>query len=339
MALPAALLAPPAALLAIPAALLALPAALLALPAALLALPAALLALPAALLALPAALLALPAALLALPAALLLAINRRRLAPDRAAPCRELLLAKWTALIGARAVEDVRRSWRKPRYGAVRHIEHAGNLACRFARVAAFDRLFLLVRGELGQSPHVNAARLGAVAASAHASARGHVRPIRRCGCGAPTGLYVVLVCLNRIGTVEAKADTDLCDQFIDDAVAWASKNANIKFDSDNDHPRLYLSHLIVDDDTGIANLLRKLSVVGDELSIILESYGDIKRKIEPIGFALQSDVAEKGGPVPFKVERRAGVPFSTNLYFSSAPARTIDHLRLLNRLESILRD
>lgn len=138
---------------------------------------------------------------------------------------------------------------------------------------------------------------------------------------------------------VEAKADTDLCDQFIDDAVAWASKNANIKFDSDNGHPRLYLSHLIVDDDTGIANLLRKLSVVGDELSIILESYGDIKRKIEPIGFALQSDVAEKGGPVPFKVERRAGVPFSTNLYFSSAPARTIDHLRLLNRLESILRD
>jgi hypothetical protein len=35
----------------------------------------------------------------------------------------------------------------KPRYGAVRNIEHTRNLARRLARVAAVDRLFLLVLG------------------------------------------------------------------------------------------------------------------------------------------------------------------------------------------------
>jgi len=138
---------------------------------------------------------------------------------------------------------------------------------------------------------------------------------------------------------VEAKADTDLCDQFIDDAVEWASENANIKFIQDNEHPRLYLSHLVVEDEIGITKLFSKLSTVGSELSRILESYGDVKRVIEPIGFAMQSDIAERAGPVPFKFERRSGVQFSANLYYSSAPVRTIDHLELLKKLESILKD
>src|ERR1019366_258432 len=59
----------------------------------------------------------------------------------------------------------------KPRYGAVRNIEHTRNLARRLARVAAFDRLFLLVLGELRRSPHVNAPRFGAFAAFARAGA------------------------------------------------------------------------------------------------------------------------------------------------------------------------
>jgi hypothetical protein len=138
---------------------------------------------------------------------------------------------------------------------------------------------------------------------------------------------------------VESKADTDLCDQFIDDAVKWASENANIHFGLDDAHPRLYLSHVVVEDNIGIAKLFSRLSSVGVELSKILESYGDVNRDIELIGFAMQSDVTERAGPVPFKFERRAGVPFSSNLYFSSAPVRTSDHVNLLHKLESILSD
>ena len=53
----------------------------------------------------------------------------------------------------------------------MRDVEHTRNLARRLARVAAFERLFLLVLGEFRRSPHVDAPRLGAFAAFARAGA------------------------------------------------------------------------------------------------------------------------------------------------------------------------
>ena len=35
--------------------------------------------------------------------------------------------------------------------------------------------------------------------------------------------------------------------------------------------------------------------------------------------------------------DRRIGKPYESGLYFSSAPLRSVDHLRLLDRLEGIL--
>jgi hypothetical protein len=37
---------------------------------------------------------------------------------------------------------------------------------------------------------------------------------------------------------------------------------------------------------------------------------------------------------VDFLIERRAGEPYSKNRYFSSAPLRTIDHVRVLEQIE-----
>jgi hypothetical protein len=71
----------------------------------------------------------------------------------------------------ARRAEDAQRSWREPRNRAVRDIEHTRSLARRLARIPAFERLFLLMLGEFGRSPHVNAPRLGAFAAFARAGA------------------------------------------------------------------------------------------------------------------------------------------------------------------------
>ena len=69
----------------------------------------------------------------------------------------------------------------------------------------------------------------------------------------------------------EAKADTDLCDQFIDDAVEWASEHANMVFPPDDEHPRLYLSHMIVEEGLSIEKLFSKLNPLGAEISKILE--------------------------------------------------------------------
>jgi hypothetical protein len=58
------------------------------------------------------------------------------------------------------ASEDFPRSTCQPRNRAVRDVEAFDDVAHRLARIAALDRLRLLVRGELRLAPHLHAPRL-----------------------------------------------------------------------------------------------------------------------------------------------------------------------------------
>jgi hypothetical protein len=65
-----------------------------------------------------------------------------------------------------------RRSWRKPRYGALADIETAGKIGLRRRAVGkGFQRVALLVRGELRRASHMDAPLLGALSAFARARA------------------------------------------------------------------------------------------------------------------------------------------------------------------------
>ena len=58
-------------------------------------------------------------------------------------------------------------------------------------------------------------------------------------------------------------------------------------------------------------------------------------------GIGLHNDVPDGGmyKTSKFIFERREGEPFSRNLYFSTAPLRTKDHLELLALLEKAFAD
>jgi len=58
----------------------------------------------------------------------------------------------------------------------------------------------------------------------------------------------------------------------------------------------------------------------------------------EPTAIQLNVDTAQvKTAPTLFSIERRAEIPFAENTYFSSAPARTGEHIEIIKAFEAVL--
>lgn len=81
-----------------------------------------------------------------------------------------------------------------------------------------------------------------------------------------------------------------------------------------------------------------KLMYISQYLDSHLSSLDGKPRKFEfgSIGF-LSEDVSKSRSPIPFKFEKKYGVPFSENEYFTQAPLQTGEHLELLEKLEQLL--
>ena len=134
---------------------------------------------------------------------------------------------------------------------------------------------------------------------------------------------------------IETKSTTDDCVSIIADIIAWANQNANFIFEVDLAMPKLYLSHFEVEVGINLQGISKKFQMLSDTIDKCMISYGEVGRKYKCSSLTFQLDPAS-GGPTPFKFERRAHQPFGSNLYFSSAPLRTQDHLDLLELLEGL---
>ena len=106
---------------------------------------------------------------------------------------------------------------------------------------------------------------------------------------------------------------------------------------------RYYVSNIIVEFDYDIAARLEGINIISELLN------KEISRSDAP--FSVKRLALGSGDPVPlvfaaaeatshadFTLERRAGQPYSSNRYFSSAPTRTEDHIRILESIEKLLR-
>jgi hypothetical protein len=129
---------------------------------------------------------------------------------------------------------------------------------------------------------------------------------------------------------VETKETTDDCVAVIADITAWAAEKANIIFTENTTAPQLYLSHCEVETEINFP----MFQIIGSQINEFMTSYNEQNREYKFASFTLQLDPAS-GGPTPFKFERRANQPFSSNLYYSSAPLKTQDHIRILTVIEA----
>jgi hypothetical protein len=139
---------------------------------------------------------------------------------------------------------------------------------------------------------------------------------------------------------IETRAYAEEADLFLNDMISWAIRVLGIRHDSDTRVARAYLSNIEVEMKNPFPAARSKVTdAISKMLSKRLSEYGIKAEPYEEVGFTMYVDTLDLKAPFPtnFKLERREGFGFGSNVFFSSAPLKTEDHLDLLEHVESSL--
>ena len=133
----------------------------------------------------------------------------------------------------------------------------------------------------------------------------------------------------------------EVIERFVDDVVRWTEDALQAEEISSLPRVKLFDSHIIVQSAIEIGSTLQKIEGLGRMISNLLDQYGTVTKPYTISGIELHNDQPDTGmyKTSSFNFERRVDQPFSRNMYFSTAPLRTNDHLELLNLLEKALAD
>lgn len=134
---------------------------------------------------------------------------------------------------------------------------------------------------------------------------------------------------------VEAKVDTQECENFLDDIAKWAIDQGGFTFTQDPNVPKLFLSNIEVKSNISLSSTFEKISDLGKEIANVMRGYGHITPDWSLTGLSFGNGGA--GDMSSFKFEPREGTPPPKDVFFASARMRTKDHLHVLETLEKLL--
>jgi len=101
---------------------------------------------------------------------------------------------------------------------------------------------------------------------------------------------------------------------------------------------KFYESSIIVKSTSDLSATLRPQNDISSVIAGAMKS-AKINAPLKLSGFIFDFDAADFAGKrKPFRliVDRRLGMPFSENIFYSQAPFRTKDHLNVLRSLEAM---
>jgi hypothetical protein len=139
-------------------------------------------------------------------------------------------------------------------------------------------------------------------------------------------------------GIIVAAWNTDDADAIIDDVMNWTSETLKLREPILRPNRR-YVSSLVVEFDI---SLDRAFAMFAE----FIRTYGEVLKRAYDwefpvaaarIAFSADRTLMPPHTSADLVIERRAGVPFSENRYFSSVPLRTRAHLELLKTFEDLL--
>lgn len=135
---------------------------------------------------------------------------------------------------------------------------------------------------------------------------------------------------------VDTTTSTDASDLFLMDLLKWARE---LLPHAEPLGPRLYLSNLEIHMRFPLENYLPTFGPIGDKIGALLNGYGIEAPRYEVSEVTLSFDQIGRLGPQPgtFNLERRANVPYDKDIWFTQAPLKTADHIKLLSDLEKQL--
>ena len=143
----------------------------------------------------------------------------------------------------------------------------------------------------------------------------------------------------NAVAVQAARSTTDDADIAMEHLLT-----AGAAFLAETSPQRLYVNQLDLTLDTHLDWASPIAARMGPMLSKMIASYNpQLPPDAFAPGFRLASlsmliDPSQFPLPCDFRLERRAGMAYSENRYFSQAPLRTDDHIAMLNEMENQIR-
>jgi hypothetical protein len=134
---------------------------------------------------------------------------------------------------------------------------------------------------------------------------------------------------------VDTTSSTQEADRFISDLMESAAKEFGLAYEPEMIRKRLYVSTLIVRLEIAMASFHPGLTAFAERVSVALENGPPSNFQLAGLGF--WTDPNDSGVHRTFTVVPQAGKLLSEHRFYSEAPLKTEDHLRLLEDLEKVL--
>lgn len=137
---------------------------------------------------------------------------------------------------------------------------------------------------------------------------------------------------------VETRSYVESADMFLDDVIDWGTERFGLRLLEDPPIRKVFSSQVEVKfNQSPIPALVPRQGGVIKSLAANFKAYGLEWPQFEASGISFHCDTktAEVPAPTFFGLERRTGFPYSSNIFFSTAPLLTRDHLKLLESLDT----
>ncbi len=134
-------------------------------------------------------------------------------------------------------------------------------------------------------------------------------------------------------------SSTDDSTEFLMEVTSWAVKEFGFSIPPREKLKKGYLSQIDVESDLSLISLNTKLAKFVRIIESRVKTVDGKRRQFEmgSLNFWTE-DVQTPMAPAAFRFERKHGVPFASNQYFSQAALETDEHIKLIQELEKLLK-
>lgn len=131
--------------------------------------------------------------------------------------------------------------------------------------------------------------------------------------------------------------NTDDADAVLDELMVWIKLKFELR-EVITKKQRTYTSVVVIEFDEPIDFMLQGFTKIRDiYASALRDTYGwDLEVNLLRLGISADPSTVPPLTNTQFFVERRIGIPYSQNRYYSGAPFRTAEHLKFLKSFEKV---
>jgi hypothetical protein len=139
-------------------------------------------------------------------------------------------------------------------------------------------------------------------------------------------------------GLVAVADKTEWAEAFLEDVTAWVKNDFGFR-DVSSGVRKLYSSTIVVDFESSPSTLVKQFKRIADFISDRTVTMTPSRKRMSfgRLDFEIDKEALGNQVAIPkFTIERRAGIGFSQERYFSAAPMTTTHHLETLEEVERV---